>query len=354
MHPELLDLLACPSCQGDLSLEANPRASREGSLACWSCKARYPVISGIPRFVPSEDASASNRIANQFEVEFSTLRDQDRDMDPLELREYYFFSRTGLDPAIYEAIPFDPYRTEVPDTTYRPDGTFLKNQLVLDAGCGPARFTEIAALHGSRLVVGLDLGDHIDRAASRCAHLQNVAFVQGSLLSPPFKPGVFNVVFSIGVIHHTPAPKIGLSKLVEVVAPGGLLSVWVYPPEYWGRGPQRAIARALHRWISHMDPQSGLRFCERWLYPLGMLQMKVHRNRAFRYLFAPLFLIKVPRHPSREVMLATIFDYYAPIHISTHAPDELAGWLQELGLAEVQTLPVQTSAIGKRRVRKAQ
>lgn len=347
MHPDLLDLLACPSCRGDLEIEGGIADPADGWLACTSCGERFPVRMGIPRLVPNQVAADSNQVAAQFHTEFSALSDEDRDMDPLRLREYYFFSRTGLDPQIFEAISGDPYRTELPKDAYLPDGAALADKVVLDAGCGPGRFTEVAALHGSRLVVGLELGDHIERAARRCAHLPNVAFVQGSVLALPFKPQAFQVVFSIGVLHHTESPEAGARALATAVAPEGLMSLWLYPPEYWGRGPQRPIARAVHRFVSAKEPDGALRFCEKWLYPLGKLQIKVEASRVPRYLLAPLFLVKVPRHPVREVM-ATIFDYYGPARISTHEPSEIAGWLLKDGFLEVQTLPVRSSVIGRK------
>jgi hypothetical protein len=40
---ELLDILACPKCKGDLVLMENPE-----SLVCEACKLRYPIRDDIP------------------------------------------------------------------------------------------------------------------------------------------------------------------------------------------------------------------------------------------------------------------------------------------------------------------
>lgn len=325
----------------------------EAWLKCDGCGRRYPVRKGIPRFVSPVGTAPHDEVAAQFLTEFTELSHGDRDIDPLLLREYYFFSRTGFDPQLYEALPGDPYRTSLPEDAYRPDGRVLKGKTVLDAGCGPARFTEVAALHGPRLVIGLDLGDHIERAAERCAHLPNTAFVQGSVLDPPFKREVFDTVFSIGVLHHTGDPRGGTRALSTLVAPGGFMALWLYPNEYWGRGPQRPIGRFIHKMVSKRNPQAALQFCQRWLYPIGKIQMAVHRQRFLRYLLAPLFVIKVPRHPVPEVMLATIFDYYSPIFISTHGSKEVSGWLTAEGFTGLKVLPVPTSVIGTKRVGRA-
>src|SRR5437899_3136172 len=39
--------LACPACRGDL------RADGESSLSCQGCAAVYPILDGIPSFVPA-------------------------------------------------------------------------------------------------------------------------------------------------------------------------------------------------------------------------------------------------------------------------------------------------------------
>jgi len=38
---KLLDLLACPACQGDVKLKGN-------KIVCMRCQREYPIIDGIP------------------------------------------------------------------------------------------------------------------------------------------------------------------------------------------------------------------------------------------------------------------------------------------------------------------
>jgi uncharacterized protein len=40
---ELLDILVCPKCKGDLEYREN-----EGALLCHACRLRYPVRDDIP------------------------------------------------------------------------------------------------------------------------------------------------------------------------------------------------------------------------------------------------------------------------------------------------------------------
>ena len=57
MRPDLLDLLACPLCKGELALRVENEADGEilgGELRCDACDERYPIEDGIPNLLPPE------------------------------------------------------------------------------------------------------------------------------------------------------------------------------------------------------------------------------------------------------------------------------------------------------------
>ena len=355
MHPSLLDILACPACHTGLRL-ANPPGSWPcsvalGTLECPGCGTDYPVRNGIPRLLPRQSGLVNDeqqRTRRHFEVEFTALSEGDMDLGDLRIVEYYFFTRTGLDPATYDKLGSDFYRTKLPVDAYRPDPLAIRGRRVLDGGCGPARLTRVAAEAGAARVVGLDFGEHIERAARHCAGLGNVDFVQGSVLDPPFLPGTFDIVFSVGVLHHTPDPRRGCIELARLLRPGGVLAVWVYPPEYWGDPTRGPVNRAMHALVARLSRDRALALCSWVLYPIGRLQGVLAARRWTKLLTAPLFLLSIPRHPIKEVMIATIYDYFGPAIISTHDGAEVERWMRDAGLERVQRLPVPTSCRGER------
>jgi uncharacterized protein YbaR (Trm112 family) len=57
MKRELMDILACPVCKGELKLEVDEENEIEivtGSLYCQKCDVRYPITETIPNLLPPD------------------------------------------------------------------------------------------------------------------------------------------------------------------------------------------------------------------------------------------------------------------------------------------------------------
>ena len=55
MRPDLMEILACPVCKGDLTLKVTREEEGEiveGSLHCKSCDETYPIEDSIPNLLP--------------------------------------------------------------------------------------------------------------------------------------------------------------------------------------------------------------------------------------------------------------------------------------------------------------
>jgi len=57
MNKELMEILACPVCKGELQLSIEKQEGEEiiaGSLYCANCQHSYPIEDSIPNLLPPE------------------------------------------------------------------------------------------------------------------------------------------------------------------------------------------------------------------------------------------------------------------------------------------------------------
>ncbi len=58
MRPDLLEILRCPVCRGELSLVGRKTDGEEiveGTLTCARCRTVYPIEDGIPDLLPPDE-----------------------------------------------------------------------------------------------------------------------------------------------------------------------------------------------------------------------------------------------------------------------------------------------------------
>lgn len=58
MKPDLLEILRCPVCRGELTLTVRKKDGAEiveGTLACANCRVDYPISDGIPDLLPPDE-----------------------------------------------------------------------------------------------------------------------------------------------------------------------------------------------------------------------------------------------------------------------------------------------------------
>jgi ubiquinone/menaquinone biosynthesis C-methylase UbiE len=211
----------------------------------------------------------------------------------------------------------------------------LKGKLVLDAGCGMGRFAEVVHQAGGEYV-GLDFSFAIDAAQANAGRTPGVHFVQADLFQLPFADSTFDVVMSLGVLHHTPDPRRAFASLPRVVKPGRLLTITVYDAgnkvyvansRFWRRYTTRLPRRVLHL----------LSFAAAPLYYLWTLP-------GVGWLLRSVAFISLERDWRWRVL--DTFDWYSPRYQSWHTHHEVFGWFKENGFRQVEVLAPSVSQIG--------
>ena len=110
------------------------------------------------------------------------------------------------------------------------DPAQIAGQRVLEVGCGMGKYLKVASEHAAE-VIGMDLSDSLQRAQHETRDRPNVHLVQGDILYPPLRRQSMDFVYSVGVLHHTPDCHRAFLRCASLVAPGGLLAVWLYPAD---------------------------------------------------------------------------------------------------------------------------
>lgn len=214
----------------------------------------------------------------------------------------------------------------------------LAGATVLDGGCGMGRYLRVAAERNPRCLVGLDLSGAVFAARDLARGLPGVSVVQGDLLRPPFAEGVFDQIYSLGVLDHTPDPRAAFLALAKLLKPGGRIVIWVYPKEK----PRLERVMNLHRAISTRLPLRVNIGLSRLLAPIGGLKRRLmaSKNRlvARAGVALNLLTIGVSMHPDPEVRVCDTLDWYAPRYLSRHTREEVRGWFTEAGLVDVVDL----------------
>ncbi len=211
MKPSALDYLVCNACYGRLSLEIEESIvlseGKEpeilsGVLKCLSCKKQFPVRSGVPRFVDEKRSSQQNLETGQ---------------------------RFGIAWKEFPRLAAS-YRDQFYDWMYPVDAAFVKDKIVLEAGCGKGRHAQLIAEAGAAQIFAIDIGEAVDVTYANVGHMERVHVVQSDICQLPFTQ-VFDFAFSLGVLHHMDVPAAGFSSIVNCLTSQGAVCVWVYGRE---------------------------------------------------------------------------------------------------------------------------
>jgi SAM-dependent methyltransferase len=224
---------------------------------------------------------------------------------------------------------YDVARDEEDEATFRVKTGVaahdLAGRLVLDAGCGGGRYARLAARHGAR-VVGVDLSSAVEKAAALCAEWPRVAIVQADLLDLPLAERRFDLVFSIGVLHHSPDPRRAFAQVAARVRPGGRLAVWLYGKNTW---PQERLNSALRALTTRLPARVLEQLCV-GLAALGGVPVL---NRTLNK------VVNFSNHPHWTLRVCDTYDWYAPRYQSHHTVEELMRWFVEEGFEDLRALP---------------
>jgi SAM-dependent methyltransferase len=315
MKLDLVERLRCIACGAALrarldSTEPPNGNIVEGQLICTSCGRSYPVVRSIPRFVPSEG------YAHSFGYQWN------------------YFDKTQLD----SHMGNDLSRERFFATTKWPQK--MEGQLILEAGCGMGRFTQIALETGAE-VFSFDLSNAVEANLRNNSDSDRVHIIQASIYEIPLPKGTFDKVFCMGVLQHCPDVRAAFMSLVPFLGSGGEIVIdvyqkhtgWVPPLKYWARP-----------FLTWMGPKGVHRFLSTIIPPAFYLKKAIYRIPLVGRLIGNLIPIGPVSHAPRliftdqelvQVKILSALDMFSPVHDHPQTIETVRQWFSDAGLVDV-------------------
>ncbi len=307
MHRSFLPYLKCPKSGEDLQIKIITQEDGEfileGMLS--SSLYEYPIIRGIPRFVQLENYAES--FGTQWNRWPRLQFDSENIGKPMAGHTEKMFSRI-IGKQISE----------------------LKNEVIVDVGCGPGRFID-RALAGGAKVIGIDYSSAVEPAQKNFFKNPNVLIVQGDALQLPIKENSINGAFSIGVLHHTPRPEKGMIEISKILKDGGWAAVCVYGKNGYYDSPRvtvwRKFLQCLKPVFGNLPPLIYSHFTTWIIYPLSFIPGLGH---VLRLTFPSI------RLPDWKWRLLDTHDSVTPKYQSAHESFEVYSWFKKAGFSDIE------------------
>lgn len=334
MRERLLNFLRCPDCKKTLELaifDASEGEISEGVLYCENSH-YFPVAGGIPRMLPSSLKDYWSQIEpkipqlapDMIKALQENLNGKTRDYDKRTKANFSNeWDNHDIGGRTWTMELFDRVRCFF----LEPLGISkeeLNGKIMLDAGCGNGS-QSVAYTEFGLEVIAVDLSTGLEKGYAfrrlyKGAKPEKVHFVQGDLQNPPFAPASFDIIHSVGVLHHTPNTEKTFRTLRPLLKDGGTFYVWLYKYENIVtplvnsiRAVTTRIPAPIFAGIAEIMSVPFIGFC----WTVNKLGIRHYET------------------PNRKEAALAVHDIFGAPYAHYHSFEEVSEWYKSVGITEI-------------------
>jgi len=228
---------------------------------------------------------------------------------------------------------------------------FENAMTTLNAGCGVAWSEYLFDINPGTERHGVDISLAVESAHEKTSHMPNVTISQASILELPYANNMFDIVYSCGVVHHTPDPKKAVMELGRKVAQGGILGIYIYNKKPFIR---ELCDREVRSFTTKMSYVECMDFASK-MTMLGKALSKITQPlvveedidlldiKAGRYDLQDFFynyILKCWYNPQQDKQYADLVnqDWYHPRYASHHSLEEVREWFINCGFRRIKCI----------------
>ena len=151
------------------------------------------------------------------------------------------------------------------------------------------------------------------------------------------------MIYSLGVLHHTPDCEKAFKQLPGLLKPGGRIAIWLYSAynpwyrasDFYRRYTRKMSQKSLHRLCKIAVPFYTVDNAIRKVPLIGRLISGTMR-----------MVLPVAQDPDPEWRVLDTFDWYSPWYQSKHTYEEVFRWFESCGLEDLHVANVPISVRG--------
>jgi SAM-dependent methyltransferase len=168
----------------------------------------------------------------------------------------------------------------------------------------------------------------IDAAFANLNSRGNIHFIQSDIFKLPFRPASFDMVYSTGVLHHTPDPPAAFQYLPPLVRPGGRVMTMVY-----------ANYNKAYLTMVEFYRKFTTRLPKRLLLKLSYVAIPLYYFSKLPAVgpFVTRVLLPVSVNPpNHRWRVGNTFDLYSPQYAFYYDHPEVFAWYESAGLTRIR------------------